>query len=93
MRYRLRTLLIVMLVGGPLGAWSYKVWLAAHWQTYVAARTAVANRQAELQLVNSRSTGSRGSQAAQRHTELRLRREDEWARERSAIYRLITPKK
>jgi hypothetical protein len=92
MRFRLRTLLIVMLIGGPIGAWSYKAWLAADWQAYLAARDAIATRRAELAFVKARSTGSRGSKAAERHTELRLRREDQWARERSAIYRLLAPK-
>jgi hypothetical protein len=92
MRYRLRTLMIVMLIGGPLGAWGYKAWLAADWQAYVEARAAVETRRAELAFVKARSNGSLGSQAAERHTEMRLRREDEWARERSTIYRLVTPK-
>ena len=94
MRYRLRTLLIVMLLGGPFVAWSYKTWpwVAADWQAYRTARAAITARRAELAFVKARSTGSRGSQAALRHSELRLRREDEWARKRSTIYRLITPK-
>ena len=84
--------MIVMLIGGPFVAWGYKAWLAADWQAYLAARESVATRRAELAFVQARSTGSLGWQVAQRHTELRLRREDEWARERSAIYRLVTPK-
>jgi hypothetical protein len=91
MRYRLRTLLIVMLLGGPLCAWGWKVWNLPEWQTYRDARATVAARKAELRLATALNNGSRLTKAGERHAELRLRRDDAAARHSSILYRNLAP--
>jgi hypothetical protein len=91
MRYRLRTLLIVMLVAGPLCAWAWKLWTWREWQRYREAREAVEMRNAEWKMAKAISNGSRRAKAGERHAELRYKREDALARENSVLYGVLTP--
>src|SRR6476469_8117414 len=85
MRYRLRTLLIVMLLGGPFSALGWR-----QWQSYRAVAVSVLARQAELEQAKSRDNGSRLTKAAVRHAALRLQRQRKSARERSAAFRVVS---
>jgi len=92
MRFRLRTLLILMLLGGPLCAWGWKAWTSPEWLRYHEARAAVAARQTELKFAKSLNTGAPRTMAGQRHAELRLRREHADRRQASLLYRTFGPK-
>jgi hypothetical protein len=89
MQYRLRTLLIVVAIGPPMLALSWRAWTFLEWQTYL--RPTVAARKMEWNAAKSRSDGSRREMAGQRHAELRYRREDAAARKESALYRVLVP--
>jgi len=91
MRYRLRTLLILMLLGGPLGAAAWNVWTSPGWQEYRRTSAAVKTRMAEWKLAKRRGNASRQAQAGRRHAELRFKREDAAARKSSLLYRTFVP--
>jgi hypothetical protein len=86
MRFRLRTLMIVMTLGGPLCAWGWK-----ESQSYRQATEPVFVRQDELRMAKSRDNGSRLTMAAVRHAELRLKRQQTSARQESRVYWLLAP--
>jgi len=89
MRYRLRTLMIVLALGPPIVAIGVREWLR-----FQPAAAAVAERNRELitaRAVLVASKGSRNALAGTRHAQLRLAREDEAARRESLVYRVMFP--
>ncbi len=88
MRYRLRTLLIVLALGPPLLAW---LWTTPEWEKYRTARANVEARRLELTIAKALPGGTRQSLAALRHTELRYVRADAQARDTSLLYRALAP--
>jgi hypothetical protein len=91
MRYKLRTLVVVMLLGGPLCSWGWKVWQSGQLGAFVKAREAVAARWAEMKIAQALNDGSRRRMAGERHATLRLQRAEVDARERSVLYRVFEP--
>jgi hypothetical protein len=85
MRYRLRTLLIVMLLSGPLSAWGWK-----EWQRYSKVVGPLQARQSELRRAKALNNGSRQTKAGLRHAELRVQRDQQAARQSSVFYRLVS---
>jgi hypothetical protein len=86
MRYRLRTLLILLAVGPPMIAAT-----VPRWQQYAAIRHVVAARQSEARQAKAIHNGSRLTAAGVRHAQLRLQREDARARQKSILYRVLVP--
>jgi hypothetical protein len=89
MRFRLRTLLIVLALGPPVLALVCRVWTFSEWQTYLSP--AVAARKYEWDAAKSLNDGSRQTMAGERHAALRYKREDAAARKESALYRVLVP--
>ena len=89
MRYRLRTLLILMAVGPPLLVWGCRAWMLIDWQARL--RPSVAERRAELEFAKGLDNGTKQTKAGVHHAELRYRREDTIARKQSALYRALVP--
>ena len=83
MRFRLRTLLILLAVGPPVLAWGWR-----DSRQYRAARATVSARQAELAFARSQKLNRN---AAERHAQLRLNREDTAARLKSILYSVLVP--
>jgi len=94
MRFRLRTLLIVLALGPPVLAW---LWLTPEWDRYRSARTDVQALKGKFDRVKADASAQKASlapiwSAAARHHELRYVRADANARRKSILYRLLTPK-
>src|SRR4051794_39661568 len=89
MRFRLRTLLILMAVGPPLLVCGCRAWTLIDWQSHL--RPTVAERRLEVELAKGLDDGSNLTKAGVRHAELRYRREDTMARKESALYRALVP--
>ena len=92
MRYRLRTLLILLALIPPLMAISWSEWLR-----YSRARALRFQRQTELaaarqSLAGGSQIGSKKSLSNVRRAQLNLSRQDESARRESTAYRLLAPK-
>jgi hypothetical protein len=85
-RFRLRTLLIVLAILPPLCAW---LWTNPEWERYQRAKANVDSRKSELARAKALPAGTRKSKAALRHAELRLKRDDAYARETSVLYRIL----
>jgi len=88
-RYRLRTLLLVLALGPPIVAFGVREWLR-----FQRAAAAVAERKSELitaRAVLVASKGSRNALAGTSHAQLRLARQDEAARRESLVYRVVFP--
>jgi hypothetical protein len=89
LRYKLRTLLILLAVGPPLLVWSCRAWMLIDWQAHL--RPTVAERRIELEFAKGLDNGSNLTKAGVRHAELRYKREDARARKDSALYRTLVP--
>jgi hypothetical protein len=89
MRYRLRTLLMIVTLGPPLVALACWTWTSIDWRTWL--RPSAADRKYEWDAAKSRSDGSPRELAGVRHAELRYQREDEFARKESVLYRVFVP--
>jgi hypothetical protein len=96
MRYRLRTLLILLALMPPALAW---LWMTPEWDRYQSARTIVQARTDEVARARAVPAPKNGSvaairyAAAVRHAELRYVRADADARRKSVLYRFLAPKK
>ena len=89
MRYRLRTLLIVLALGPPMLAGPWWLWRSGQLAGLLKPR--VAARRAEWDFAKGLDNGTKQTKAAVRHSELRYRREDTMARKESALYRALVP--
>ena len=91
MRFRLRTLLIVVFVSGPLCGWVWKQGRIAEWGLSRSLRKDLVHVEAEWETSKQRDDGSKRERAGMRHAELRYRRTDSQAREESVLYRTLAP--